>query len=81
MSADRDVSLPPLVRLPPGVVLRWTVRPLLGIVRPAGGRIGLRRSATRAPAGRLYASGRGPPAGARPASRSALASAANARAE
>src|SRR5690242_20841782 len=59
MSAVRGLSLPPLVPPPPGMILRWTVPLLLGIVAPAVGRIGLRRSATRAPAGRLYARGRG----------------------
>jgi hypothetical protein len=38
---------------------RWTTSPLLGIVRLAVGRIGLRRRATRAPGGRRYPRSRG----------------------
>src|SRR5690349_17824062 len=58
MSGVRGVSLLPLERPSPGVILGWTPLPLRGTLRLAGGRIGLRRSATRAPAGRLYARGR-----------------------
>src|SRR5262249_15735734 len=50
---------------PQGVILAGTRRPLCPLAPPAGGRIGLRRSATRAPAGRLYASGPGPLCGGR----------------
>src|SRR5260370_16269928 len=59
MSADRTVSLVPLEPLSPGVIFGWTPPPRLAILRRAVGRIGLRRSATRAPAGRLHASGPG----------------------
>ena len=38
------------------MIFRWTVRAFLVIFLAAVGRIGLRRSATRVPAGRLYAS-------------------------
>src|SRR5215218_9220590 len=65
MSAVRGVSLLRLEGLAPGVILGWTARLLLGIFGLAGGRIGLRRSATRASVGRLYASGPGLLAGAR----------------
>ena len=41
------------------MILGWTLLTLVVIVRVAVGRIGLRRSATRAPGGRLYASRRG----------------------
>jgi hypothetical protein len=47
MSGDRTLSPLPLVRLAPRMILRWTPRPLLAILRRAVGRIGLRRSATR----------------------------------
>ena len=50
MSAVRGLSLLPLEGLAPGVILGWTVRPLGAILGRAGGRIGQRRSATRAPA-------------------------------
>src|SRR5215472_2254343 len=59
MSGGGGRSLVPLEPLAPRMILAWTVRLLLGIVCRAGGRIGLRRSATRAPTGRLYARGRG----------------------
>src|SRR5262245_55364464 len=65
MSAVRAVSLLPLERLAPGVILGWTVRPLGAMFRRAGGRVGQRRSATRAPAGRLHASRPGPLLGGR----------------
>src|SRR5262245_51575312 len=58
MSAVRGVSPLLLEGSAPGVILGWTPRPLAGTLRLAVGRIGLRRSATRAPAGRLYARGR-----------------------
>src|SRR4051812_49904043 len=57
-SAVWTLSLLRLERLSPRVVLGWTGTALSGIVRLAVGRIGLRRSATRAPGGRLYARGR-----------------------
>jgi transposase len=63
MSAVRGVSLPPFVRLPPGVIFGWTSLLLPAILARAVGRIGLCRSATRAPAGRLYASRPGPRGG------------------
>src|SRR5579885_1653800 len=55
MSAVRTLS--PLARetFPPRMILGWTIRFLLAMVRRVVGRIGLRRSATRAPADRLYA--------------------------
>src|SRR5262245_41441935 len=59
MSGVETLSLGALERLPPGVVRGWTPRLLAAILGRAVGRIGLRRSATRAPAGRLYARGRG----------------------
>src|SRR6476646_10668978 len=59
MSACLSLCSGTLVCLAPGMILGWTVRPLGGIFRAAGGRIGLRRSATRAPFGRLYANGPG----------------------
>src|SRR5438309_215373 len=58
MSGVWGLSLWPLEGLPPRMILRWAMGSLGVIVRPAVGRIGLRRSATRAPAGRLYARGR-----------------------
>src|SRR5207237_10911833 len=60
MSGVGTLSLLALERLPPGVVLGWTPRLRIAILGRAVGRIGLRRSATRAPGGRLYARGRGP---------------------
>src|SRR5947209_5326076 len=59
-SAVRTLSLRPLERLPPRVILGWTALALAAILAGAVGRIGLRSRATRAPAGRLYASGPGP---------------------
>ncbi len=55
MSAVWTLSLLPLERFAPRMVLGWTVGLLVAILRRAVGRIGLRRSATRAPADRLYA--------------------------
>src|SRR5205823_1436018 len=55
LSAVRGLPLLPLEPLPPRVIFGWTPPPARGILRAAVGRIGLRRSATRAPAGRLYA--------------------------
>src|SRR5271157_4460631 len=43
----------------PRMILRWTERSLHAVPIRAVGRIGLRRSATRAPGGRRYASGTG----------------------
>src|SRR5262245_52529672 len=51
LPAVRSPSLLPHERLAPGVILGWTAPLLLVIVGGAVGRIGLRRSATRAPAG------------------------------
>src|ERR1022692_5163210 len=59
MSGVMGMSLRPFERLAPRMILGWTFRALTGIVGLAVGRIGLRRSATRAPAGRLYARGPG----------------------
>src|SRR5947208_3569649 len=59
MSAVRSLSLVLFERLPPRMILAWTPTFLRGILLLAVGRIGLRRSATRAPGGRLYARGRG----------------------
>src|SRR5262245_17012390 len=55
MSGDKTLSFLPLERLTPRMILGWTAPFLGGIFRLAVGRIGLRRSATRAPDGRLYA--------------------------
>src|SRR5581483_2364488 len=66
MSAVMGMSLGPLERLAPGMIFAWTFLWLLGIVGAAVGRIGLRRSATRAPGGRRYASGPGLLLGTRP---------------
>src|SRR5206468_7781777 len=60
MSAVRGLSLLPLERPPPRVIRGWTAAALRGILGRAAGRTGLRRSATRAPGGRLYASRPGP---------------------
>src|SRR5271156_3807571 len=59
MSAGKPLSLGPLVRLTPRMIFAWTFSRPAAIVAAAVGRIGLRRSATRAPAGRLYARGPG----------------------
>src|SRR5947199_7138023 len=59
-SAVRTLSLRALERLPPRVILGWTALALAAILAGAVGRIGLRSRATRAPAGRLYASRPGP---------------------
>src|SRR6266481_223390 len=59
MSGVMILSLLPLERLAPRMILRWTACLLVAILRPAVGRIGLRRSATRAPAGRLHVRGPG----------------------
>src|SRR5262249_10890214 len=60
MSAESSLACHPLVRRPPPrVIFAWTFLRLGGILSAAVGRIGLRRSATRAPAGRLYARGPG----------------------
>src|SRR5262249_40521425 len=57
MSGDKTLSFLPLERLTPRMILGWTAPFLGGIFRLAVGRIGLRRSATRSPDGRLYARG------------------------
>src|SRR4051812_40411685 len=49
-----------LEALAPRMILGWTSSALGGILGRAAGRIGLRRSATRAPVGRLHASRPGP---------------------
>src|SRR5436190_21742881 len=56
MSGVRVVSLLLFEGPAPGVILGWTPRGFGAISLLAGGRVGLRRGATRAPAGRLYAS-------------------------
>src|SRR5215213_3694192 len=56
MSAVTGLSLLLLEGLAPGMIFGWTFAGLAVILRRAVGRIGLRRSATRAPAGRRYAS-------------------------
>src|SRR5271170_775720 len=65
MSGVTTLSLLPLERLSPRMICGWTPLPSPAILRPAVGRIGLRRSATRAPGGRLYASGPGSLRGSR----------------
>src|SRR5262245_9926413 len=57
MSADKAMSLRTVERLAPGVILGWTAARLGARLGGAVGRIGLCRSATRAPVGRLYARG------------------------
>src|SRR5581483_10807367 len=59
MSAVMGLSPLALEPTPPRVICGWTPRPLSAILPRAIGRIGLRRSATRAPGGRRYASGPG----------------------
>src|SRR5581483_1144864 len=66
MSAVMGMSLGPLERLAPAMIFAWTFLWLLRIVGAAVGRIGLRRSAPRAPGGRRYASGPGLLLGTRP---------------
>src|SRR2546426_696138 len=55
------LSSPPFFReaTPPWMVCGWTIGALVRRFVLANGRIGLRRSATRAPVGRLHARGRG----------------------
>jgi hypothetical protein len=55
MSAVGTLSLLPLERFASGMVLGWTILLLDAILRRVVGRRGLRRSATPAPADRLYA--------------------------
>jgi len=54
MSAVRTLSLLAAEVFPPRMILGWTIRFLLPRVGLVVGRIGLRSSATRAPADRLY---------------------------
>src|SRR5579871_5656775 len=60
MSAVMRLSSAPLEGPPPRVICGWAPRTLSGRLLLAAGRIGLRRSATRAPDGRLHASPPGP---------------------
>src|SRR5262245_9567917 len=60
MSAVIRLSLLLVEPPAPGEILGWTFAGLAAILRRAVGRIGLRRSATRAPAGRLHARWPGP---------------------
>jgi len=59
MSAVGTLSLLPLERFTPRMVLGWTILFLRGILRRVVGRRELCRSATPAPADRLYATGPG----------------------
>jgi len=63
MSAGPTFSLASFRRPPPRMILGWTPWRLRFILLRAAGRIGLRRSATRAPGGRLYARRPGLPLG------------------
>src|SRR5665213_1638503 len=57
MSGVMSLSLLPFVRSAPRMIFGWTVGLLVVIVCRVAGRIGLRRSATRAPGDRLHARG------------------------